>query len=135
MQIHHIGYLVDDIQAAMKKLYRLGFTAIGEIKHDELRKIKVIFLDNGGYMIELIQPIDETSPIYGLRKKHLNSPYHICYMTETLEETINDLCSKDGFMIIRKPEEATAIKGSPKVAFLMNAEIGMIELVEVRGES
>ena len=134
MRIHHIGYLVDDIQAAIEEMSKLGFVSVSEIKNDEFRKIKVAFLDNDGYRVELVQPINETSPIFGLRKKHKNSPYHICYITETFKDDIDNLCNGGGFMIINKPEEAPAIEGSPRVAFLMSGEIGMIELVEVKGE-
>ena len=91
MKIHHIGYLVDAIEVAAKEFEGLGFFRMGETVEDSTRDIYILFLDNGGYVVELIQPKSEESSVYGLRKKYRNSPYHICYETDDLQETIEDM--------------------------------------------
>lgn len=129
MNIHHIGYLVDDIKASTGEMQKLGFSVISDVLIDEAKGVYGLFLKNNGYVIELIQPIDEQSPIYGLRKKYKNSPYHMCYKTKNISEEIERLCS-DGYTLIKEPATATALKNSPLVAFLMSGNTGMIELLE-----
>jgi len=133
VKIHHIGYLVDNLETAAEEFELLGFSRLGEITEDLSREIYILFLDNLGYVVELIQPINEESPLYSLRKKYRNSPYHICYETNNLEEKIKELAfSRGGYMLVNPPNPAPAITGCPNVAFLMNGNIGMIEIVEIK---
>ena len=96
MRIHHIGYLVDDIENAAIQFEHLGFSRIGKSTHDSSREVYILLLDNAGIMVDLVQPTSEQSPIYGLRKRYRNSPYHICYETENISATINLLEKHDG---------------------------------------
>ena len=131
MKIHHIGYLVDDIKIAAEEFAKLGFSPLDDVIEDSTREIYIQFLDNGGYVIELIQPVSEKSPFYGLRKRYRNSPYHICYTTGNLQrETENIVNSDSKYILLQPPEPAPAIQGSPNVAFFMNENIGIIELME-----
>jgi methylmalonyl-CoA/ethylmalonyl-CoA epimerase len=134
LKIHHIGYLVDNIENATSEFERLGFIKIGEVTEDSSREIFIVFLDNDGVLVELIQPISETSPVYGLRKKYRNSPYHICYKTQDLQSKIENMANSKqggGYTIVQPPMPAPAIPGCPSVAFLMNRDIGMIEIVNM----
>ena len=63
-----------------------------------------------------------------LIKTYKNTPYHICYETEQFEDDIQAL-TENGFLSIEEPMPAPAI-GGRRVCFLMNAQIGMIELLE-----
>ncbi len=133
MKIHHIGYLVDDIENAAKAFEGLGFSRIGKPVEDSARGASILFLDNAGQVVELIQPTGKTSPLYGLRKNHRNSPYHICYETSHLQDEINRMTALtplQGYTLVQPPQPAPAIPGCPNVAFLMSRHIGMIELVE-----
>lgn len=149
MEIHHVGYLVDDLAGAAEEMRGLGYISLGEVVRDEERYALITFLENKGYVIELIQPIDQTSPVYGLRKKYRNAPYHICYKTKDINKMIAKLCANPGYTLITPPRPASAIRSvfseslpmqsgtpediaGPLVAFLMNARIGMIELVETK---
>jgi methylmalonyl-CoA/ethylmalonyl-CoA epimerase len=136
MKIHHIGYLVDDIARAEKGFVKLGYTRKGDVTEDTARGVYILFLSNDNYVVELIQPVDENSPMYGLRKKHRNSPYHICYAADDLQSKINELIQdkEDGYVLVQPPQPAPAIQGRPDVAFLLNRDVGMIELVETAGE-
>lgn len=130
MNIHHIGYLVDDIHAATNEMRRLGFETQGEVKTDPIRQVYITFMNNNGYVVELVQPVDQDSPMYSLRKKYRNTPYHICYQTSDIQHTIKTLCAEQGCMLIATPQPAVAMQNAPLVAFLMNTQIGMIELLE-----
>ncbi|MCL1874655.1 MAG: VOC family protein [Synergistaceae bacterium] len=133
MKIHHIGYLVDNIENAAREFERLGFSRRGETVEDTSREVYILFLYNAEQAVELIQPVGETSPVYGLRKKYRNSPYHICYETDDLQREIETMTNINrGYVLIQPPKPAPAIPGCPNVAFLMNSHIGIIELVEMR---
>lgn len=131
MKIHHIGYAIVDINKSIREFSKLGYNLIGEVVNDEERNILIQFMENGGYVIELIakdikskySPIDEI-----LRKNKGANPYHFCYVTENIVEKITEL-SQNGFILIEKEKESKAIQFK-KVAFLYSKAIGIIELVE-----
>jgi len=85
-------------------------------------------MQNEGYRLELVSPESERSPIYGLLKKYKNSPYHICYEVKNLEDGLAKL-EQDGFTVFLPPSPAPMLSNR-HVAFLMSAEIGMIEILE-----
>lgn len=130
MKIHHIGYLVDNIEVAASTFENLGFSKTSEIVEDTLREIYILFMDNSGYVIELIQPVNESSPVYKLRKKHRNSPYHICYETDDLQIETEKMVNSGQFVFLHPPQAASAIDNK-LVAFLVSNEIGLIEIINM----
>jgi len=129
MKIHHIGYLVENINLSINEFIKFGYKKTDDIIKDETRDIHIIFMYNGELFIELIQPASVSSPIFGLLKKYKNSPYHICYETENLQKEIEKQIGGGG-VLIQSPSPAPAILGCPNVAFLMLPHIGIVELVE-----
>lgn len=131
MRVHHIGYLVSDISLALKEFILLGFSQIGEIDKDTSRGCYGIFLTNSDYVVELIQPIDEKSPFFGLKKRFKNSPYHLCFETNDMQTTLNELCTREGgCMLFLPPQAAPVIAVGAQVAFLISPHIGIIEIVD-----
>ncbi|MBE5939350.1 MAG: lactoylglutathione lyase [Lachnospiraceae bacterium] len=127
MKVHHIGYLVKNIEKSITEFKKLGYTG-DNVTRDEYRGIDICFMENNGYIVELISPYHDASTVSGLMKKYKNSPYHLCYISDNLSEDIDKL-SSDGYTQIDIPTEAPAINGK-KVVFMMNINIGLIELVE-----
>ncbi len=128
MKIHHVGYLVADIDIAMNDFIWLGYELKGEVCVDQKRNIKIQFLKNGNHLIELVSPLNDSSPVNNTLKKSGSSPYHICYETPILIEQITKL-KKQGYIIIAEALEAPAI-GNKKVVFLYKNSVGIVELVE-----
>lgn len=128
LKVHHIGYLVKKITAAVKEFEHLGYTLTQDIVYDDYRKINICFMEKDGYLIELVSPCDSASIVSGLIKKYKNCPYHLCYETTDFE---NDLAylTANGYTSIDMPTPAPALHNR-KVTFLMNPVIGMIELYE-----
>ena len=127
MKIHHIGYAVKNMEKAITSFKKLGFT-IGECIDDESRNVRITFINNEGYDLELVAPLCQGSPIDSILAKNGEGPYHICYITHSMYKTIKDLKTK-GFMLIQKPAPALAIYGQ-RVAFLFSISVGLIEIVE-----
>lgn len=128
MKVHHIGYLVKNIEKAKKQFQNIGYQIEQDTVCDTWRDIDICFLVKDGYRIELVAPRTNTSAVGELRKKLNNSPYHICYEVDSLECAIEAL-REERYVIWQEPHEAPAIAGR-KVAFLIHGQIGMIELVE-----
>ena len=128
MTVHHIGYLVKNIEKAVDQFKKLGYDAYSGKSFDEFRKIAIVFLKKNSMVIELVSPISNESVIYGLLKHYKNSPYHICYESESFEEDLENL-KQSGFTAIAEPAAAPAIENR-KVVFLMSPVIGLIELLE-----
>lgn len=131
MKIHHIGYLVKNIELSVNKFLQLdNYEILKESTWDEDRKAYISFLQKENYCIELIAPTKE-SDIYPLLKRYKNSPYHICYEVDryTIEKEIVRL-EKMGYMLMKEIAPAIVIGG--KVAFLISADMGMVELLEMK---
>ncbi len=137
MKVHHLGYLVKDISKSAKAFRSLGFVDKlyddgSFICADPYRKCDICFMElNDGVSttcIELVAPNTKESPIYGLMEKYKNTPYHICYESENLEEDMKNL-KGNGWSVFIPPAVAPAIDGR-NVVFLINRSAGIIELVE-----
>lgn len=129
LTIHHIGYLVKKIVPAIRSFEALGFQVEREVTRDDIREVDICFLEKDGYRVELVSPYSATSVVAGLLKKYKNCPYHICYETSHFEEALEELTSH-GYVMMGSPTPAPAIDQHP-VVFLMNASLGMIELLDL----
>lgn len=128
MNIHHIGYLVKKGPKAQAAFEALGYIAVGEWTHDEIRKVDILFLQKDGYRIELVSPYAPDSVVSGLIRTYKNAPYHLCYEAENFEKELAEL-EGNGYIRIDEPTPAPAI-GGRRVVFLMHPAAGMLELLE-----
>ena len=124
----NVGAMADIILE--KAFLKLGYEVEFPAAFDSLRDITITFLRNGYYRVELIEPLGPNSPVYGLLKKYKNTPYHFCYEVTDLEEAVAEL-EAQGYYVIQAPLEAPCIE-KRRVVFLMGADMGMIEVVEMR---
>lgn len=127
LKIHHIGYLVKKIEAAIQTFEVLGYQPVQAAMYDDIRKVNICFLEKDNYRIELISPAAADSLVAGLLKRYKNSPYHICYETPDFDRDYQMLLS-NGFISVDTPTPAPALQGR-EVVFLTSASMGMIELL------
>lgn len=127
MKVHHVGYAVKCIEESLPYFSALGYETCSEVFNDNIRNVKILFLQNGSEKIELVAPNGESTPVDEPLRKTGAAPYHICYEVENLEEVIKALGRK--WLLIKKPEIAPAIENR-RVAFLYQNKLGLIELVE-----
>lgn len=132
MRVHHIGYAVNNIEKSASAFQRLGYHRISERCDDVDRGVAILFLRHSGTgeVVELVAALEGDSPVTGQlqRMNHMASAYHICYEVSDLEQTIRWL-KRRGFLPIDLPSAAPAIDGR-KVSFLIQKDVGMIELLE-----
>ena len=127
LKVHHIGYLIKKMDAAIQSFENLGYQMIQGTVYDDIRKVNICFMEKDGYQIELVSPASEDSVVSGLMKKYKNSPYHICYETENFDKDYQTL-TENGFITIDTPTPAPALQNR-EVVFLTHASMGMIELL------
>ncbi|MCL2010545.1 MAG: VOC family protein [Synergistaceae bacterium] len=129
MRINHVGYAVQDIEAAAASFLSLGHYICGTETEDRKQGVKILFIsDPSGAKIELIAPLDENSPVSGWLRKNGNSLYHVCYESNDLAADIAEL-RKKGFITVDSPSPAPAMEGR-RVVFLYGKHTGLIELAE-----
>lgn len=129
MKVHHIGYLVKDLNNAIKNFEFLGYRIIRPTCNDSLRGVDICFLQKEFTCIELVSPHKGNPDFKSLQKKVGNGPYHICYIADDFSSDIKDFENREGWLMIKKPQEAPAIDNR-KVAFFYNSDIGIIEILE-----
>lgn len=127
MKPHHIGYLVKNMNKAIREFQRLGYEAVSEVTYDAYRDINICFLRNHGLCVELVEPVSERSVVYGMLKKTGAMPYHICYLVEDLAKEAVALRER-GYLPMGEPVPAPALKNVP-AAFYFNRQLGIIELI------
>ena len=128
MEIDHIGYIVRDIKKSLLIFNKLGFIAENNIIYDSDRSIEILFIRNKEILIELVSPSDDKTSIYKLLNKNGCMPYHICYKTNNLGNSIVEL-KKERFKLLQNISNAIAFNNR-KIAFLYNPDYGILELLE-----
>lgn len=128
LKVHHVGYAVPDIGAALKEFGALGWAVCSETVDDLARQVRIVFMERDGYQIELVAPLSAESPIHKTLQKGCGTPYHFCYEVDNLEVAEAEL-KKQQFMPFKKAAPAPAI-GNRRVAFMFAKNVGIIELVE-----
>ena len=119
MRLHHIGYLVRDIDRSVRAFAALGYGPVflcapppsGASVYDESRQSDICFLSAAGGvipLIELIAPRSESSPIWGLLRTYKNTPYHLCFESEALDRDVETL-RQAGWTVFQSPAPVCAV--------------------------
>ena len=88
-RLNHVGVAVPDMEAA-RAFYRetMGATELTEPFDMPEQGVRVCFVDtpNGGTQIELLAPLDESSPVSGfLAKNPQGGQHHLCFEVPDIE--------------------------------------------------
>ena len=95
-KINHIAIAVPDIKEAALKWQQALNMKKSEIIILEEHGVKVVFLEFSNLKIELLEPLDNKSPISKfLEKNPKGGMHHICFEVEKIRETINSLKNKN----------------------------------------
>ncbi|WP_305156540.1 VOC family protein [uncultured Muribaculum sp.] len=128
INFHHFGIACKEIDKTADAYAQIGYSK-GDTIFDPLQNINICFLTHPEMpLVELLSPVDETSPVVLILEKNGVSPYHTCYAVDDLDVAIKAF-RRLRYVVVSKPKKACAIAGR-RVAFLYNADMGLIELVE-----
>ncbi|MDQ1157306.1 methylmalonyl-CoA/ethylmalonyl-CoA epimerase [Sphingomonas sp. SORGH_AS 950] len=133
-RLNHIGIATPSIERAVET-YRhlLGADAIGEPFDLPSQGVRVCFIDTPNTQIELIQPLDESSPIANFLKKNPGGgQHHLCFEVADMAAAVAALQAK-GATLLGQPR--IGAHGTP-VVFLHPRDMGgvLVELMETPEE-
>ena len=129
MEIDHVAIVVKDLDAALR-LYTetLGFREVfREVVYDQ--GVETVGLEAGGSFIELLLPLDESSPIARYRGDAETKLHHTAYRVADIEAKLDELEAAGVRLIDRHPRKGA--HGS-MIAFLHPKATGgvLIELCQ-----
>jgi methylmalonyl-CoA/ethylmalonyl-CoA epimerase len=129
-KIYHVGYAVEDLDAAAR-FYKEHFgVALGEPEEVEEQGIVATMFEVGESKIELVQPTRPDSPVGKFLAKKGEGFHHVAYEVDDLEEALKEL--KEGGVELIDEEPRTGAGGT-RMAFLhpKGAHGVLTELVEL----
>jgi methylmalonyl-CoA/ethylmalonyl-CoA epimerase len=116
-RVNHVAIAVPDIDAA-SAIYRDTLMAkVSQSQELPEHGVKVVFVDLGNTKVELLEPLDENSPIAAfLEKNPSGGMHHICYEVADIEAAAERLQAQ-GARILGDGRPRTGAHGKP-VLFL-----------------
>ncbi len=129
-RIYHLGYAVEDIEAA-SRFYKENFGAEpGEPEVVEEQGIVATMFRVGESSIELVQPTHPDSPVGRFLAKRGEGFHHVAYQVEDLKEALAELKRKGVELIDEEPRRGA---GGTLMAFVHpKSAFGVLtELVEL----
>lgn len=129
MVIDHIGIVVKSIEEGISYWEKIfGYKQMTEIVINTRQKVKVVFLTKeNSLIIKLIEPTDETSPIYRIARKG-GGLHHLGFRCKDINEEIKRL-KELGLRLIANPQPGEAFEDN-KIAFLLGNQALNIELID-----
>jgi hypothetical protein len=107
----------------------LGYQNESDMITDPLQRIHCRFLKGPGPRLELLTPMDDTSPLTPWLQKGVKM-YHQAYEVVSIEDTVTRLQAQ-GAAVMSPPKPAQAFSGR-RIAFLMLPNMLLIELIEAK---
>ena len=92
LELHHVGVVVGDLEAAVAQYEALGFGAGERFEVPEQQIVAVLFRAGPGYL-ELIQPTDPDGPIARFHAKRGDTVHHVAYRVADLAATLDRLAA------------------------------------------
>ena len=127
-KIHHIAKVVDNIGEELKKYSDLGFQTQDQIFIDEPQGVRVGKVQSpGGITIELLEPLNENSPIYKFSKEKKGF-HHVCIEVENIENYLEFVKEKNiGFQLTKI---TTSVFDGRRACFFSTNDREIIEIIE-----
>ena len=131
-RLNHVGVATPDIDASAA-MYRdlLGATSITQTRTLPEQGVHVAFVSLPNSEIELIQPIDDASPIAGfLRKNPAGGQHHVCFEVDDILAARDAMLAK-GAQVLGSGEPRIGAHGTP-ILFLHPKGTGgvLVELMQ-----
>ncbi len=131
--LYHVAIAVKDL-SAVEKIYE---TALGlkvehrEVVEDQGVNTSMLVPKDGGTAIELLEPLDENSPISKFLDKRGEGIHHICFKVDDIEAVLERL-KKQGVRLIDETPRPGAYNS--RVAFIHPKAMNgvLVELAEVK---
>ena len=102
--LNHVGVAVPDIEAAMETYRTLyGATDITTPFEMPAQGVKVCFVNLPNSQIELIEPLDENSPIHNfIEKNPKGGQHHVCFEVDDIHQAVREM-NQRGATVLGEP--------------------------------
>lgn len=129
MIIDHIGIAVKSIEEAIRHWEIVfGYKQMTGTVLNTRQKVRVVFLEKEGSIdIKLIEPADETSPIYEFAKRG-GGIHHLCFKCNDLKLSLEQMRNQ-GLRILAVPQPGEAFENE-NIAFVFAKHGLNIELID-----
>lgn len=129
MKIDHIGIVVKNIEKGIQHWKNVfEYSQMTETVINTRQKVKVVFLKKEDSLpIKLIEPLDDSSPIYSYARKG-GGLHHLCFKCGNVDMEIKVLREK-GLRILSSPQPGEAFENE-NIAFLYGKQGLNIELID-----
>ena len=129
MKLHHIGIVVKNIQESLGELTKfLDFKETSVPVGVKSQKVNICFLKTSDVYIELIEPIENDSPVKTFSESG-GGFHHLCFEVDNILEEIETMKQKGARVIV----EPTIGFEDRLIAFILlnlkNTNCNLIELV------
>src|SRR5580698_6760939 len=108
LRFHHDGVATHDMAKGLRQYELLGFQTEGPAFVDPLQHIRGLFLTLGPMRVELLEPLDETSPIHSHLKRGIKI-YHHGFTCRDIARTTERLVA-DRARVVSPPKPAVAFQ-------------------------
>ncbi|RKZ73093.1 MAG: hypothetical protein DRQ57_15440 [Gammaproteobacteria bacterium] len=118
MKIHHIGYVVKNIDK-----YKQNLIIKKSIKkvYDKIQKAELELIQADNILIELIEPQDKSAFTYNFLKNG-GGYHHLCYEVNSLDEAF-DIIKKNRMIKVLEPMYAVLLDAYVVFAYNRNKEM------------
>ncbi len=106
LELHHVGLVVDDLDAAAERYETLGFGPAERFEMPQQGVVALTYHAGPGF-VELITPTDPEGPIARFLLKRGNSLHHVAYRTDDLVQTLAELSAAGVRLIDEVPRAGT----------------------------
>jgi len=129
MVIDHVAIAVNSLEAGIE-LWKstFGYEQLTSVVVNTRQKVRVVFLwKRDSLQVKLIEPTDETSPIYAFTRRG-GGLHHLCFRCAKLDKELSRL-SGAGLRVLVEPQPGEAFENE-EIAFLFAGQGLNIELIE-----
>lgn len=124
MQIHHVGYIVQDVKDTSVVQGNLHQVSAA---YDPIQEAHIcLYINQQNELIELIQPLNEKSPVWNFLQKFGNKLHHHCYTGSITD--INNYIKENQLIKIMGPVPAP-IFPEQKVEFYIDKNSNITEFI------
>jgi methylmalonyl-CoA/ethylmalonyl-CoA epimerase len=127
--IHHVGYVVADLDAAVAELQRTLPLEVTIRETMEAQGVEAVMCEGGGGAVELIRPLDPEGAIARFMEKRGEGFHHVAFAVPDVEAALDELRGRGAELI---DEHGRTGLGGHVVAFVHpRSTLGVLtELIE-----
>lgn len=129
MNIDHIGIVTKSLDKGILLWVRtFGYKQKTLPVVNTRQKVRVVFLEKQGSIdIKLLEPVDDTSPVYRFSRKG-GGLHHLCFKCESLDSQLSEFIDS-GIRVLAGPEPGEAFE-CEDIAFVYATQGLNVELID-----